>query len=46
MDVLKPELLWVGGRCYRVNLNTLKDNDDGNNNQKQTNEYIEEGTYK
>lgn len=44
MDVLKPELVWVGGRCYRVN--TLKDSDNDAGHQRQTNEYVEEGRLK
>lgn len=39
MDVLKPQLLWVGKRCYRVNSVA---NDD-NLQQPETNEYIEDG---
>lgn len=43
MDVLKPQLLWIGKRCYRVNSNT----NDNDNQQQQpaTNEYVEDGLY-
>ena len=27
MDILKPELVWVDGRCYRVLENTNRTND-------------------
>ena len=27
MDILKPELVWVDGRCYRVLENTKRTND-------------------
>lgn len=41
MDVLKPQLVWVGKRCYRVNSVA---NDD-NLQQPETNEYIEDGLW-
>lgn len=41
MDALRPQLVWVGQRCYRVNSNR---NDNDNNQQASTtNEYVEEG---
>lgn len=43
MDVLKPQLLWIGKRCYRVNSNA---NDNESDQQVPTiNEYIEDGLY-
>lgn len=41
MDVLKPELIWVGGRCYR--LNPLQDDEDNGNMRQKSNTYVEEG---
>lgn len=41
MDVLKPQLIWIGKRCYRVNSNAS----DNNMEQPITNEYIEDGLH-
>lgn len=43
MDVLKPQLLWIGKRCYRVNEIA---NDVYEQQQSATNEYIEDGLYR
>lgn len=40
MDVLKPELMWIGGRCYRVNKTTESNVDNVIPN---SNQYIEDG---
>lgn len=40
MDILKPELVWIGGRCYRVNPTVHSDEDIVS---KPSNQYIEEG---
>lgn len=41
MDILKPELLWIGKRCYRVNPVA---NDDSTIKQAPvTSEYVEDG---
>lgn len=52
MEILSPQLMWIGGRCYRVN----PTNEAGKNvtigNQKPeidelpVQEYIEKGSYK
>lgn len=42
MDILNPQLLWIGKRCYRVN-EVL--NDSNCNQQPTTNEYIEDGLF-
>lgn len=39
MDVLKPQLLWIGKRCFRVNSVP----NDNNVQQSEKNEYIEDG---
>lgn len=40
MDVLKPQLIWIEGRCYRVNKTTdLEDVKDVT----PSNKYVEEG---
>lgn len=40
MEVLKPELLWIGGRCYRVNKSSDMDDDPPVS---KSNAYVEEG---
>lgn len=42
MDILQPQLLWIGKRCYRVN--DLANKDFTNQNPR-TNEYIEDGLF-
>lgn len=41
MDVLRPQLIWVGKRCYRVNSNP--NDSEGDQQVSTTNEYIEDG---
>lgn len=43
MEILKPELLWIGSRCYRIN--AVADDEDSVTDAKPTakNEYVEEG---
>ena len=41
MDVLKPQLLWIGKRCYRVN--AIANDAEYEQQQTATNEYIEDG---
>lgn len=41
MDILRPQLLWVGKRCYRINNNI--DINEQQQQQRSTNEYIENG---
>lgn len=43
MDALKPQLLSIGKRCYRVNSSTS--NNDQQQQEPTTNEYIEDGLY-
>lgn len=43
MYVLKPQLLWVGKRCYRVN--SVANDDNLEQQQPDTNEYIEDGRF-
>lgn len=40
MDVLKPELMWIGGRCYRVNKTT---DFDGDSDIPKSKQYVEDG---
>lgn len=42
MDVLKPQLLWIGKRCYRVNA-IANDTEYEQQQQTATDEYIEDG---
>lgn len=42
MDILKPELLWIGNRCYRINP-VANDECAPNVKPAATNEYIEDG---
>lgn len=41
MDLLKPQLLWIGKRCYRVN--AIANDNYCEQPQPATNEYIEDG---
>lgn len=44
MDILKPELLWMGSRCYRIN--PIANEDLASVGQpKITTEYIENGKF-
>lgn len=42
MDILKPQLLWLGKRCYRIN-NTIDKNEQQHQKAATKNEYIEDG---
>lgn len=46
MDILRPQLLWLGKRCFRIN-NTIDINEQQQRQQKPTNttEYIEDGEF-
>lgn len=41
MDILKPEQLWIGNRCYRIN--PVANDDIEVNVAPKTNEYVEHG---
>lgn len=43
MDILRPQLLWIGKRCYRIN-NTI-DTNEQLHQKPATNEYIEDGKF-
>lgn len=43
MDALKPQLLTIGKRCYRVNAATSSN--EYQQQERTTNEYIEDGLY-
>lgn len=43
MDLLKPQLLWIGKRCYRVNAITNDNYNETPQPANATNEYIEDG---
>lgn len=45
MHVLKPELLWIGKRCYRVNGVTIENSHEQQKHQQTKNEYIEDGYF-
>lgn len=42
MEVLKPELLWIGSRCYRINP-VANDDSAADVKPTSTNEYTEDG---
>lgn len=45
MDILRPQLLWVGKRCFRLN-KTIDINEQHQQQQPtKTNEYIEDGKF-
>ncbi|XP_055320538.1 activating signal cointegrator 1 complex subunit 1-like isoform X2 [Sitodiplosis mosellana] len=43
MDILKPQLLWIGKRCYRVN--SIANDNDYEQQKTATNEYVEDDLY-
>lgn len=42
MDVLKPELLWIDGRCYRVTKSSDMDDEPPD---PRSNAYVEDGKF-
>lgn len=46
MDILRPELTWIDGKCYRVNAVQCGDDNTEQQHPQSTNEYIEEGLFK
>lgn len=44
MDILKPQLVWLGKRCYRIN-NNIDANEQQNQKPATKNEYIEDGKF-
>lgn len=44
MDILRPQLLWLGKRCYRIN-NNIDVNEQQHQKPTLTNEYIEDGRF-